>query len=283
MDQKKIDKEKNGIVEGSTSIPGEVSAQDPAPEQNLPTEVVVPKSVQETPFPPTSLVEELEVGFNPNEIKFLVYGESGVGKTVFSATWPRPLFLDIDRGLASVRHKISRIQISNWEDLQNAYAFLSSTENTFQTVVIDSLNELQKIAMAHVVGSFTGVRRSYDSLPSQSDYGKMLDDFDKFVRAIRSLPMHVVLISNVAGKEFETDIVQPQLTGKSTSRNICRMMDIVGYLFKADSSEPAKPRVMVFDEVNFVTKDRSGVLPPTITDPTFDHLYEVWAKSVHKE
>jgi len=201
---------------------------------------------------------------------------------VFASTWPDPVFVDIDKGLASIRHKVNRIPISSWENLQSAYSYLANAPHKFKTVVVDSLNELQKVAMNHVVGSYTGIRRSYDSLPSQSDYGKMLDDFDKLVRAFRSLPMHVVLICNVAGKEFETDIVQPQLTGKSSARNVCRMMDVVGYLFKADSSEPTKPRVMVFDDVNFVTKDRSGVLPSTVNDPTFTRLHEVWINSLKK-
>lgn len=276
MTQKKNDETQ---VDASATVVEETqSATVPSTEIALPEPTDQAGNVDV--FPPADLVEELEVGFNPNEIKFLVYGESGVGKTVFAATWPKVIFVDIDRGLASVRHKISRIVCQDWVKLQMAYTYLASGNHGFQTVVIDSLNELQKVAMAHVVGAYSGIRRSYDSLPSQSDYGKMLDDFDKLVRAFRSLPMHVVFISNVAGKEFETDIIQPQLTGKSAARNVCRLMDIVGYLYKAESSEAQKPRVMVFDDTNFVTKDRSGVLPTTVNDPSYTRLYEIWLKSL---
>lgn len=221
-------------------------------------------------------VEEHEGIFDPNRVKFLVYAESGVGKTVFASTWPDVIFVDIDKGMSSIKKKVHRIGIDSWEDLQNAYMFLAYGKHHYKTAVIDSLNELQHIAMRNVVDSYKGIRRSYDSLPSQSDYGKMLDDFDKFVRYMRGLPMNVVFISNSSTPEYETDIIQPQLVGKNTAKNVSRMMDVVGYLYKIESNEPTKVRVMIFDSVQYVTKDRSSKLPPTLKNPDYNRLYEHW-------
>jgi len=58
-------------------------------------------------------------------------------------------------------------------------------------------------------------------------------------------------------------------------------MDIVGYLYKQEGGEgdqQKKDRVMVFDAVNHVTKDRSDLLPFKITNPTFSELYAYWQK-----
>jgi hypothetical protein len=221
--------------------------------------------------------EMYEGVFDPEKVKFLVYGESGVGKTVFASTWPNPVYLDIDKGMSSITREVFRINIDTWEDLADSVEFLQNETHPFKTIVLDSLNELQYLSMRSVVSKFPTIHRSYDSLPSISDYGKMLDDVDKMVRWIKSIPLNVVMIAQVAERKYETDPVQPQLIGKATARNQSRMMDIVGYLDKRDSQEGAKTRVMVFDAVNYVTKDRSGHLPQQVENPTYQQLLGFWS------
>lgn len=234
------------------------------------------------------VLEEHEGFFNLDEVKFLVYGESGSGKTVFSSTWIKTVFLDIDKGMSSVTRRVGRIPIAGtpqttaWERLLRAISFLETTDvHDFETVVVDSLNEMQKIAMDHVIIKFPEIRRPYNELASQSDYGKMLDDFDKVTRRLKALPMHVVFVAQVAPQQYETDIIHPQLVGKHTARNIERMMDVVGYLYKQEGGEGGsekKERTMIFDAVGYVTKDRSNMLPLNVEDPTFSELYAYWQK-----
>lgn len=234
------------------------------------------------------ILEQHEGFFDLDEVKFLVYGESGSGKTVFSSTWPNTVFLDIDKGMSSVTRKVGRIPINStpqstaWDGLMRAIGFLEASEvHDFETCIVDSINEMQKIAMDHVIKKWPQIRRPYDELASQSDYGKMLDDFDKAARRLKALPMHVVFVCQVAPQQYETDVIQPQLVGKHTSRNIARMMDVIGYLYKqegGEGGEDKKSRVMVFDAVNHVTKDRSALLPLTIEDPRFSELYACWKR-----
>jgi len=234
------------------------------------------------------VLEEHEGFFNLDEVKLLVYGESGVGKTVFASTWPECVFLDIDKGMSSITRRVSRIPINGtpdqtaWEGLLRSVTYLESGQHKFGTAVVDSLNEMQTISMDHIIDRYPKIRRPYDALASQSDYGKMLFDFDSTVRRLKALPMHVVFICQVAPQQYETDVVQPQLVGKHTSRNMARMMDIVGYLYKqeggGEGDKDKKSRVMVFDAVNHVTKDRSDMLPLTIEDPRFSELYAFWQR-----
>lgn len=234
------------------------------------------------------VLEEHEGFFNLDEVKFLVYGESGSGKTVFSSTWPKTVFLDIDKGMSSVTRRVGRIPIAGtpqttaWEILLRAVGFLETADvHDFETLVVDSINEMQKISMDHIIQKWPQIRRPYDELASQSDYGKMLDDFDKAVRRIKALPMHVVFVAQVAPQQYETDIIQPQLIGKHTARNVARMMDVIGYLYKQEGGEGGskkKERTMVFDAVGHVTKDRSDMLPLNVEDPRFSELYAYWQK-----
>lgn len=252
-------------------------------------DVAIPKEVKQTRSIATEfgiVLEEHEGFFNLNEVKMLVYGESGSGKTVFASSWPKCVFLDIDKGMSSVTKKVSRIPINKtasstaWDSFIRAVNFLENRElHNFETVVVDSLNEMQVIAMRDTISKYPQIRRPYDDLASQSDYGKMLDEFDQEIRRVKALPMHVVLIAQVAPRVYETDDVQPQLVGKHTARNVCRMMDIVGYLYKQEGGEQAqakKDRVMVFDAVNHITKDRSDMLPYSVVNPTFSEMYSYW-------
>lgn len=222
--------------------------------------------------------EVMEGKFNPDQVKFLVYGESGAGKTVFASTWPTPVFLDIDKGMASVRRTVHRVDIDSWETLMESMDWIESGNHPFKSVVLDSLNELQYLSMRSIIARYP-IRRPYDSLPALADYGKMLDDFEKRVRALRSLPLNIILIAQVAPRAYDTDPVQPQLTGKQTARTLSRMMDVIGYLDKKDSSEggnASKTRFMTFDAVGHVTKDRSWALPPVVENPSYDELYRYW-------
>jgi phage nucleotide-binding protein len=212
-----------------------------------------------------------EGGFDPTRIRFLVYGESGIGKTRFASTFPKPFFFDIDDGMASVDIPVARRRIHDWDELVDTFEWISTAEHDFETVVVDSLNEAQVMALSNTVEAFPNIRRSYESLPSQSDYGKMLSDFDNMARHFKSLPAHVVFIAQVTDKEYEIDTVKPQMIGKHTSRNICRMMDIVTFLYR-DGDRLA----MSFAANDFVTKDRSGTLPPTVHTPSYKSLAEFW-------
>lgn len=217
-------------------------------------------------------------GFDVTHTRFLVYGESGIGKTRFAATFPKVIFLDIDDGLASVDWEIARIPVNSWDELYEAYTYLAEGDHEFESIVIDSLNEAQHLALQNTVDKFPSVRRSYESLPAQGDYGKMLSDFDNMIRALKALPYHIVYIAQVASAERETDIVQPQLVGKASSRNVCRKMDIIGYLYRETDK-----LAMSFAASEFVTKDRSGRLPSVVHNPTFAKLHNYWIGAATSE
>jgi hypothetical protein len=227
---------------------------------------------------PTPTIETHAGAFDPTRVRMMVYGESGSGKTVFASSWPDVIFLDIDKGMASVDRRVARIDISSWFKLQEAYVFLANAKHNYKTAVVDSLNEAQWHAMQNTIQNFPAIRRSYQNLPSMSDYGKALDDFDKLVRYMRILPMNVLFIAQAGAVENEGDMVMPQFTGKATARNLARMMDVIGYISKAESTETSKPRILSFDDSKYLTKDRSGKLPSSIQILRHENGYEKMAQ-----
>ena len=217
-------------------------------------------------------------------IRMMIYADSGVGKTRFAATWPKPIFLDADKGMMSVDIAVGRINIDNWMELQDAFTLLRTPEaqKQYDTIVFDTLNEIQHIAMQNVLGSFPEIKRPYKSLPQVGDYGKSLNDFDLLIRGFLKLPYHQIFIAQVKKKEFDTDPIEPHLTGKHTTPNIARKMSVIGYMNRvpiaADEGGQLIVPVMYFNEQEVVSKDRTGTLPPSITEPTYDKLAFYWNK-----
>jgi hypothetical protein len=218
--------------------------------------------------------------FNPSQAKILVYGETGMQKTRMASTFPHVIFADVDHGMASVTEKVDTVYIEDnnqgFEQLKKLYAFLKAGEHEYETVVLDTLNEMQRVIMRFTIEEYSHVRRSYGNLPGQSDYGKMLYEFLELTRDYISLPMRVVLLAQVSSKVFDTDTLMPQLIGKNTAREILRKMDVVGYIYRQDGEGDRKVPVISFDAVDYVTKDRSNKLPAALPDPSYAAMAAYW-------
>jgi len=217
--------------------------------------------------------------FNPEICKSLFYGESGSGKTRLGSTYPEVLFLDIDKGMASVTEHVDAADIDTFRQMQDAYAFLKGGSHSYTSVVIDTVNEMQRLAMGATIEDFPQIRRSYDNLPSQSDYGKMLHDWIELTRDFILLPMRVVLLAQVNTRQFDTDVLMPQLIGKNSAREVARKMDVIGHIYKSEKEDTAtgkKISEVCFDAPEYVTKDRSFRLPAILPTPTYDRIASFW-------
>ena len=263
----------------------EVVAEETWEQETLPA-AVEPTKVEDWDTTKTVSVEmEIEVhsgNFDAEHTKILVYGESGTGKSRLASTFPDVIFADMDHGLSSVTEPVQVVRIgeNEFRKLETLYAYLKAGEHSYRTVVLDTLNEMQRFAMGATVEEFQTVRRAYNDLPSQSDYGKMLHDMVELTRKFIDLPMCVVLLAQVNSRVFDTDTLQPQLIGKNTSRELCRKMDVIGYIYKSEKDNPNYPgkklSEICFDAAEYVTKDRSFKLPGVLTDPSYNRISSFW-------
>jgi GTPase SAR1 family protein len=209
------------------------------------------------------------------QLKMLVYGDSGAGKTTFASSAPDVLFLDADNGLLSLEVPVKRWPIRTWPDLQMAYRYLATQPHQFKTVVLDSLNRIQRIGMDNVVQSFN-VRRNYDNLPTQADWGKALDDLYHLILAFQGLAMNVIFTAATGPRSFEDDQLMPQLSGKQTANVLCQAMDVIGYIYKQQGEGQETQRFIGFDMPNAITKDRTRRLPTILQNPTWPKLAAYW-------
>ena len=229
----------------------------------------------------------------------LVYGESGVGKTTFASTAPRPiLWLESEGGTHSIGDKegIDVVRVVTLQDYRDVLQYLEANPGKYQTVVIDSFSETQALILKDIMKAAVKLDPGRDEFaPLFSEWGRLTGVMREIARAYRDLPMHTVITALT--REDKDDLtgktrIRPRLT-PALADELPAFMDVCGFLY---TSTPKKGEV----DKEGVEKDEEGVgvirnllLMPTgkytakvrapkgsnppnyITDPTFDKVVEL--------
>lgn len=83
--------------------------------------------------------------------RWLIYGPPGVGKTSLAADAPRAVFIPVERGVDHLPSVARFPQPETLGDVLDAIDELTKGEHDYQTVVIDTLTELEKLVHAAMI------------------------------------------------------------------------------------------------------------------------------------
>jgi len=237
---------------------------------------------------------EEEQGF----LKLLIFGESGVGKTVLASTaalvpsMSPMLFLNIEGGLLSAQKQAPRLKLpkgsikslrlNKFLDIEPIYNTLADSEHSFRTVVIDSLTELQKCSMEQIMRDVARKDATRDlDIPAQRDWGKTIEQIRRVVRGFRDLDMHVIM--TCLAKEDKDELtgevkVRPDLPGKLAGQ-VPAFFDEVFYMYNAVKEDPKNENanivtrhLLTANAGKYIGKDRSGNLPLMLENPTLEDV-----------
>ncbi len=194
------------------------------------------------------------------KLKMLVYGPPGVGKTSFAVTanlhemTAPALLLNVEGGVLSVTDPSvlgldtppDTIDITSYADLEPVFWFLAGGDHQYQTVIIDSLSELQIRNIDHVVQrqlnrmASSGAKRDGIDDVWVEDYGKSTQQLRRWVRNFRDLPMHVIMTCHhaVSVDKLKEETVHPALTPKLRT-SVVGYMDIVAYMYTSSKQNDA--------------------------------------------
>ena len=88
-------------------------------------------------------------GVQAHPVKVVIYGVEGIGKTTFASRFPKPLFLDLDRG--SARMDVDRINgIADWVTLITTMRDISDAETDYSTIVIDTADMAGELCKKYI-------------------------------------------------------------------------------------------------------------------------------------
>ena len=102
------------------------------------------------------MLENIQTGRENKPPRIMVYGQEGVGKSTFGASAPAPVFIQTEDGLGEIDCcKFPLAQ--NVGDVIAALTALRDENHNFRTVVVDSLDWLERLIFDEVCKEF-GVR-----------------------------------------------------------------------------------------------------------------------------
>jgi len=223
-------------------------------------------------------------------VNVLIYGESGVGKTVLSGSssvieeMSPTLYLDIEGGgmsLLDFYPNVETAPIKKWAELQAIYDELYRGKSKYKTVIIDSLTEAQKLAMRdHMAVSANRDASIDEDVPQMQHWLKNIEQMRRFVRAMRDLPMNVVFTALEAQEKDNRGRWQtrPSMNGK-LQQELPGFFDLVLYMYnkteKVDKQVVTKRMLLTKRTDTVQAKDRSNKLPQVIEEPTMEDVYNI--------
>lgn len=225
-------------------------------------------------------------------LNVLVYGDSGIGKTVFSGG--AGLIIATEKGVMSAKRQGSRAKIwpvKTFDDVRNAYAWLKDKcddgECPFDWIALDSLTELQQLMLRDILDTVVANNSERDlDIPALQDHQKWQNMFKRFVKLFNDLEVNCLYTATplMAEDEEGNTFKLPDFSGKNygIASWVCAQMTAVGYMkkirLKSPDSTEKKPvytearRIIWQKTPEIFAKDRSDALGRFTTDKSLSEI-----------
>lgn len=174
-------------------------------------------------------------------LKMLVYGRNKQGKTRFAATAPAPLLIDVnEKGSKSGRDvgpDAKVFPVAAWEDLTHVMWYLRKGNHEYESVIIDTITNMQHLCMRHVLGEAEDRDPNRPpSMPDRRAWGQLSELMKPLIYDFRNLPMHVIFIAqerNIDDEETGTTERVPDLS--PGVRGVAMgAVDIIGRIYQKE-------------------------------------------------
>ncbi len=229
---------------------------------------------------PHPLVAERE------KLRMVCFGDPGVGKTTLAATFPRPLIVDVDGGLIAVALDGTEALVVNpqgYRDLELLYSWVKQHADEVDSIVVDSITELQRLLVDQIVDEGKGKtgkasQSITDFVPEQAEYLANQRQIHRFLYALKQLGKHVIVTAGVRERGVKRcpDVTPGLLT------IVNHWSSVTGELVNADKDGEIR-RVLVTQPSNIrEAKTRFSSLLPYVENPTFNELWDRIQKQ-HRE
>lgn len=177
-------------------------------------------------------IEKVTRGKTSSPPRILVYGTEGIGKSTFAAGAPDPVFIQTEDGLDSL--DVAKFPLSgNYKDVIENIRAVRDEEHEFQTLVIDSVDWLERLIHEHVVAQDGATSIELACGGYGRGYKKALDHFRDILTAldqVRARGLAVILVAHAKVERFEDpehpayDRHSPRLH-KDASALVCEWVD----------------------------------------------------------
>lgn len=239
------------------------------------------------------------VGETSEWLSLVIYGRSGTGKTTFAGTMPKPLLiLDInDKGTISVKSQPDTyvMSVETWEDFEEVFWYLNSGQSIFKSVALDTVSQLQELALTKVTG-----RGNEVASISRRAWGETAALMKTWILNVRDLPLHKGFIaqdrvSTNEDSDEDLEMIIPEV-GPALMPSVAKTQgaaaDVIGQTFIRERVITTKLKkggvkerqvveycMRIGPHARYLTKLRrdkpGGQLIQVLVDPTFGKIVKL--------
>ena len=205
----------------------------------------------------------------PSEIEIkgtlstLIYGQPGIGKTTLGCSAPNAVLFDYDGGVQRINgaHQVPTVQITSWDDTDEALKEIESEMPECQTIVIDTVGKMLDFMSAYIIKNDQKMAMRDGSL-SLKGYGLRKTMFVNFLKRISAMGKNVIFIAHEKEERRGEETVKRPEVGGSSANDLVKELDLVGYM-----QAIGKERTITFDPNESYYAKNTCNLPSIIKIP----------------
>lgn len=172
-----------------------------------------------------SLVKRSNEVTVPRNLKMMIYGQAGMGKSTLALSAPKPVMFDFDHGInrLNLHHtaEVGIVQFKSWQEVHALLTTEAAELAPYETIVVDTIGKMMDAIISQCCNG---------GQPRLKDWGYINSEFKWFTGAVTSLGKHVVFVAHRDSRsENDATVFIPALREKSYN-SIVTDLDLLGYV-----------------------------------------------------
>mgnify|MGYP000894732133 CR=1 FL=1 len=167
------------------------------------------------------IVQPNEMKFDNKKFSMIIAGAPGVGKTTLALSAPKPILLDLDKGIARVKaqHRKAAIMTETYEELLSDLN--SGAIKDYETIVVDTGGSLVTLLQDWAMRQNPAVNKTKGGDISIKGFGVVKSEFIRFVNSLKTtLNKNIIFIFHTVEEKNKDGLQIQRLMCEGAARNI---------------------------------------------------------------
>ena len=145
-------------------------------------------------------------GIQARAQRVVIYGTEGIGKSTLASQFPKPLFIDTEGSTSNM--DVKRLdKPTSWTMLMNQIAFVKANPDKFKTLVIDTIDWAESLAIESVCAQHG--KRGIEDFGYGNGYTYVREEFGRLLNKLQELVdigINVVLTAHSQLRKFNRKV-----------------------------------------------------------------------------